>query len=42
MKRSDFQIIIKANLETGLNGSSVDMPQRKIEPKMAGPAHFEV
>jgi hypothetical protein len=42
MKREDFQQIIKANLETGLKGSSVDMPQRNIEPKMARPAHFEV
>ncbi len=42
MNRGDFQILSRANLETGLKGGSVDMLQRKIGPKMAGPAHFEV
>jgi hypothetical protein len=42
MKRGDFQIVSNANLETGLKGGSVNMLQRKIGPKMAGPAHFEL
>ena len=42
MKRDDFQIFLKANLKAGLKGGTVDMLQRKIGPKMAGPAHFEV
>jgi hypothetical protein len=42
MQRDDFQIFSRANLETGLTGGSVDMLERKIGQKMAGPAHFEV
>jgi hypothetical protein len=42
MKRSDFQIFLKANLETGLIGGSVDILQRKIRLKTPGPAHVEV
>jgi hypothetical protein len=41
MKRVDFQIVSNANLETGFKWSSVNMLQRKIGPKIAGPAHFE-
>jgi hypothetical protein len=40
MKRGDFQIFSKANLETGLKGGYVDILQRKIGPKTAGPTHF--
>ncbi len=29
VKRGDFHIFSKANLETGLKGNSVDMPHRK-------------
>jgi hypothetical protein len=42
MKRGDFQFFSKSNLETGLKGGSIDMLKRKIEPKVAGPSHFEV
>jgi hypothetical protein len=42
MKRGNFQIFSKANLETGLKEASIGMPQRKIGPKMASPAYLEV
>ncbi len=42
MKRGDFQIFLKANLETGLIGGSVDILQRKIGLKIADPVHVEV
>jgi hypothetical protein len=42
VKRGDFQIFSKANLETGLKWGSVDMLQRKIGLKMARQAYFEV
>jgi hypothetical protein len=41
MKWGDFLIFSEVNLEKGLKGGSVDT-LKKIGPKVAGPAHFEV